>query len=270
MKRSAHTLSITLVCWIISSVPALAKVVAHSVTPPVPVSRYTPFDENPQGLESFELRYDGAPRRVFAYVPRTAGQGKPLPMLVLLHGTGRTGASVAQPWKEMADQQGILLIAPDARHTNGWSHSEDGLDFLLEVMQAAAARYPVDGRRLYLFGHSAGGHHALDLATRNSGPFAAIAAHAAALPRPGLIVRALAWTVNKKPLLLLAGTADETVPFAQVQEAADVLAASGFPVELLALEGHNHWYYTIAGFINRRVWNHLQQFTLAEPYRLEK
>jgi predicted esterase len=105
---------------------------------------------------------------------------------------------------------------------------------------------------VYLFGHSAGGGHALRLANADGGPWRAAATHAGA-SRP--------WDARPRPeappLRLYAGALDVTVPPDAVRAAAEALAQSGHRVELVTIPRHDHWYYAIGPRLARDAWSFL-------------
>ena len=80
---------------------------------------------------------------------------------MLLHGSGRNGLSLAEKWKDLASKEGIILAGPDAANPNVWSPSEDGPDFLRDLVENLESKYPINPHRVYLFGHSGGAVYAL-------------------------------------------------------------------------------------------------------------
>jgi poly(3-hydroxybutyrate) depolymerase len=57
----------------------------------------------------------------------------------------------------------------------------DGPAFLYFLIEAVKAKHAVDGRRMYLFGHSAGAEFALTMGLIESEFFAAVAVHSSCL-----------------------------------------------------------------------------------------
>src|SRR5437868_15320386 len=121
----------------------------------------------------------GRKRTYYIFVPGSAA-ATPVPLVVLLHGSGRNGLSLAEKWKDLASAEGFIIVGPDAINTQGWHTPEDGPDFLRDLVEALRAKYPINPRRVYLFGHSAGAVFALDIAMLESEYFAATAVHAGA------------------------------------------------------------------------------------------
>src|SRR6266498_760691 len=101
----------------------------------------------------------GKRRTYYLFVPTAIKE--PAPLIVLLHGSGRNGNSLAEKWKDLAAKEGILLVGPDALDSRGWSIPADGPQLLHELVESLKTRYQVNPRRVYLFGHSAGAVFAL-------------------------------------------------------------------------------------------------------------
>jgi poly(3-hydroxybutyrate) depolymerase len=45
----------------------------------------------------------------------------PMPVMVLLHGSGRNGQIMADAWKDLAAREHFIVAAPDAMDSAGWS-----------------------------------------------------------------------------------------------------------------------------------------------------
>lgn len=208
----------------------------------------------------------GAKQRTYLLlVPETATPEHPAPLLVLLHGSGRNGQSIMDKWKDFGNKGGVILIAPDAIATRGWSVPADGPDFLHDVISEVKAKHPVDSRRMYLFGHSAGAGFALYMGLFESEYFAAVAIHAGGLRADDndIVERA----PRKIPIYMAVGTVDRLVPLEGVRATRDMLAKNGFEVQLIEMKGHDHWYYDLAPTINAAAWEFLKPRRLSEDPR---
>jgi poly(3-hydroxybutyrate) depolymerase len=114
-----------------------------------------------------KLDSQGKKRTYYLMAPDAAKASASAPLIVLLHGSGRNGLSLMEKWKELASREGIIIAGPDARDTAGWQIPGDGPEFIHDMVKALRAKYPINPRRIYLFGHSAGAVFALNL-SRNS------------------------------------------------------------------------------------------------------
>src|SRR5689334_856582 len=125
-----------------------------------------------------KIESGGRKRTYYLFAPSSL---KPqAPLVVLFHGSGRDGLSLVDKWKDLAAREGFVIAGPDSRSSNGWSIPDDGPEFIRDLVEALKAKYQLDARRVYLFGHSAGAVFALHLAMRESEYFAAAAVHAGA------------------------------------------------------------------------------------------
>ena len=214
-----------------------------------------------QKSEKHKITIDGRPRTYLA-LPVAPG-GEPAPLLLLLHGSGRDGASIFDPWQSLAKKERIVLVAPDAFNPAGWSFAADGPDFVRQIIDEVTAAGGIDKRRMYIFGHSAGGHHAIDLGLLESDYFAAVAVHAGVLADPGSI---LPRADRKIPVSMWNGLEDTIVPVSAARSTLNTLKTAGFPVLLTEIPRHTHDYYESAGWLNKDVWQALKGATLpADP-----
>jgi poly(3-hydroxybutyrate) depolymerase len=207
---------------------------------------------------------NGKTRAYYLYVPPTIKPGSPAPLVVMLHGSGRVGMSLVEKWKDLAKKEGIIIAGPDSSDTQGWGYPKDGPDYLHDLVEELKTKYPINPRRVYLFGHSAGAVFALQMSLMESEYFAATAIHAGALPPGQDDVIDLA--KRKIPIFIQVGDSDQYFPLKFVRNTRDVLNARGFSVELTEIPGHDHWYYDLAPKINLKAWEFLKTRELnADP-----
>ncbi len=209
--------------------------------------------------QKLALTFEGKPRTYYVFVPNAVKEHAP--MLLLLHGSGHNGMSLIDPWKDLSTKEGIVLVAPDSSDSSQWNQTADGPDFIHAVVEAAKAKYAVDPRRVYLFGHSAGAVYALYLAAVQSEYFAATAIHAGALLQSDF--GAIDVATRKMPIGIWVGTNDPYFSTALVRATRDAFDSRGFSVQLTEIPGHDHNYYAVAGKINPPIWDFLRANTLA-------
>jgi polyhydroxybutyrate depolymerase len=140
------------------------------------------------------LPVDGLKRSYRIYVP--AHMATPAPVVFALHGGGGSGSGMELITKagfnRIADREGAIIVYPDGVGRN-WNDgrsdvnsraSKENLDdvgFLKTVLQAVAARYPVDTKRVFATGISNGGFMSFRLACDAADTFLAVAPVAAGL-----------------------------------------------------------------------------------------
>lgn len=209
---------------------------------------------------------NGKTRAYYLYVPSTAKASAPL--IVMLHGSNRTGVTLVEKWKDYAKKEGIILAGPDATDLRGWASPQDGPDYLHELVEELKTKYPVNPRRVYLFGHSAGASFALHMSLMESQYFAATAIHAGALNAEGMDLIELA--KRKIPISIQVGDSDEFFPLKIVRATRDALKTAEIPVELVEIKGHDHWYYDQAAKFNQTAWEFLKKYELQSDPQFQK
>lgn len=221
-------------------------------------------------IEKLSFGSGGSTRTYYQFVPARAGND-PAPVLLLLHGSGRTGKSLVDPWLPLAKSEGIVLVAPDASDPQAWRIPQEGPAFFHDLMEIVRISENVDEHRMYVFGHSAGARHGLSLGLLESEYFAAVAVHAGDI---GQQEEALLDVAPRKiPMAIWVGTNDSFFPVSVVRRSRDVLNAHGFNTQLTEIRGHTHDYYGYASGINTQIWAFLQQHKLAvdpkyQPYQV--
>lgn len=203
-----------------------------------------------------KLTFDFAGRTRILYVvlPERA---EPMPLVVLLHGSGRNGEIVAQAWKDLAMREGFMIAAPDAFESSGWGSLVDPPEFFPAIVEQVNAIHPVDASRVYLFGHSAGAAYALFLAVVDSNVFAATAIHAGALQASpaGLFEQA----ERKMPIAIWVGDRDPFFPVDEVERTRRLYVTNGFDIKVHLIPNHDHNYYVISDEVNAKAWDFLKE-----------
>jgi len=217
------------------------------------------FDYRPTVAESERRRFvhAGLERSYYRFVPKR--RQNPVPVLIALHGAGRTGASMLDSWAPLAAQHGFVVIAPDGINQD-WDMRRDNLGFIQALVQQVATQEGIVAGPWYLFGHSSGGKLAIVLAAQNPQTFARVAAHAASLPKPP--AAAVPLPAKQPALAIFLGDNDAIFSIASARDTTRWLDARGFDARLFVLQRHNHWYYADAPRINETVWAFLKPASL--------
>jgi poly(hydroxyalkanoate) depolymerase family esterase len=124
------------------------------------------------------------------YLPAGCSSRDSLPLLVMLHGCRQDAALFAAGTRmnQLADRERFVVLYPEQlREANAFScwnwfdsTAVDGAGeagMIAQLTRTAIDRYPVDARRVYLAGMSAGGAMACTLAIHHGKLFAAAAVH---------------------------------------------------------------------------------------------
>jgi phospholipase/carboxylesterase len=131
-----------------------------------------PTEEAPApGLRKLGL---GGARDGLLYVPSGYRADRPAPLVVMLHGAGGNAEGALAPLRALADEAGLLLLAPESRGRT-WDLLLEGLGpdvaFLDRALGQVFARYAVDPARIALEGFSDGASYALALGLANGDLF---------------------------------------------------------------------------------------------------
>ena len=173
-----------------------------------------------------------------------AGEG-PFPTILALHGWGASAHDLLGLAPYLHGGQALVLcpqgpfgfeIGPGVRGYGWFPLGDRGLDpvefrkgaaALRAFVDEALARYPVERRKVVALGFSQGGVMAYDLALRDPGRFAGLAALSAWLPKPLSDSIPLLPEHAGMPVLVQHGTADPMIEVARARESRDLLAARG-------------------------------------------
>lgn len=200
--------------------------------------------------------YAFAPEKVFA---DPKNPGAPAPLLLLLHGSGRDGMSQIEQWQALAEQEGLALAAPNSLNSLEWDTFVDGPEFLHAIVEAMQEKYPIDSKRIYLFGYSAGGVFALYMGVMEPQYFAAVGAHAGVMRED--FHSGMEMMGRKLPLAIWVGTEDPHT-LTMVRNAQSELNKHGFDAQVFQVKGHYDDYYAVAKDLNPEIWGFLSASSL--------
>jgi TonB family protein len=216
--------------------------------------------------EKQTITFEGKERIYYTFVPEKFSTtpekaAAPAPLLLLLHGSGRDGMSQIEQWQALAEQEGVVLAAPDSLNSREWSMGVDGPEFLHAIVEAMRGKYSIDGRRIYLFGHSAGAVFALYMGVMESQYFVAAGDHAGAMDEH--FYSSLDNVAKRKlPLAIWVGTEDPYFSLTVVRNTQNALKAHGFDAQVFEMKGHDHDYYAVAKDLNPKIWSFLSASSL--------
>jgi polyhydroxybutyrate depolymerase len=124
------------------------------------------------------------------FTPSSYSADTPMPLVVLLHGFGASGAIQEAYFQvqPLAEERGFLYVHPDGtvnqvgdQYWNatdaccGFGSTVDDSAYLLSIIDAVSAEYTVDPKRVFVFGHSNGGFMSYRMACDHADRIAAIA-----------------------------------------------------------------------------------------------
>ena len=212
-------------------------------------------------MVTFESRIDGSVQ-YYALNPARGSGDEPRALVLSLHGASVEATNQAGSY---ADKSWAHLVAPTNRRPFGFDWEDWGRKDALEVLTDATARLNVDPARVYLTGHSMGGHGTWHLGVTYPDRFAAIGPSAGwtsfysygggrrdAEPTPmqAMLARAalpsdtlrLKRNYLQHGVYILHGDADKTVGVAQARTMKKALAELGQNVGYHEQPGAGHWW----------------------------
>ncbi|MFA4975965.1 MAG: prolyl oligopeptidase family serine peptidase [Sphingobacterium sp.] len=222
------------------------------------VSASTPY------RHTFTSEIDGS-LQYFAVNPATGGEKSGDALFFSVHGAGVEALGQAQAYH--AKDWGTL-VAPTNRRPRGFNWEDWGRLDALEVLALAKQTLKPDTQRVYLTGHSMGGHGTWFLGATYPDKWAAIAPCAGyptlkgygsadgLIPEKGrnemenILLRSsnqsdvIAYTSNYKPLgiYVLHGDADRTVPISYARQMRNILGEFHPDFSYYEYPGGSHWY----------------------------
>lgn len=159
-------------------------------------------------------------RRYLLRVPDGHDPARPAPLVVVIHGFLQSPAHQREMsrWDELAAVEGFLTVYPLgsglpphwSSHEPGASSAatQDQVQFIADLVEEVAGRYPIDRRRIYASGMSNGGGLACALACELPDTFAAVGSVAGLYTYPADGPA----TGRAVPLIAFHGELDRIVP----------------------------------------------------------
>jgi phospholipase/carboxylesterase len=179
---------------------------------------------------------DEPDRDGFLYIPRGYTPDTAAPLLVMLHGAGNTSQSTAYACP-LADEFGIILLAPDSRDDRTWdgvlrSWGPD-VEFIAKALRLTYDRYNVDRRHVGVGGFSDGASYALSLGISYGDQFGKIISMSPGVMEP--------IEARGKPKIFIShGIADHVMPIDQTsRQFVPKLKSLGYDVTYREYEGRH-------------------------------
>ena len=145
------------------------------------------------------------------YIPTRYTPDKPAPLVLMLHGAGGSARGALRPFRELADDAGLVLLAPESRSTTWDAIRGDynvDIAFIDRALTSVFQRVAIDPARLTIEGFSDGATYAIGVGLTNGDLFRRIVAFS-----PGFL---LPMEPHAKPRLFIShGTRDQILPIDQ-------------------------------------------------------
>jgi dienelactone hydrolase len=199
----------------------------------------------------------GTPREIPAELFRPVGDG-PFPAVVLLHGCQGVSDTTRQ-WGRWFSQHDYVALVIDSWTPRGIGRaclasepelpSTERFDDSVGALRLLRGLSFVDGARVGTMGWSSGGVFAM--AVINGGSLARASARGVTMPEPGYRAavaiypggcQSLASEAVVKPLLVLAGEADDWTPARFCVEMVEAMRGKGAPASIIVYPGAFHYF----------------------------
>jgi len=170
------------------------------------------------GEFSGKLLYQGQLRTYYLHIPRSYKPDRPMPLVLVFHGSGGSGRSIANVthFNDLADKKGFIVVYPDGINhhwIDGGVFSAQGNDvsFVALLIDHIMRIRNIDRRKIYATGFSNGGMLTQALACKLSDRIAAFASVAATLSAN---LESTCQPKTPVSVLMIHGTGDHSVPYA--------------------------------------------------------
>lgn len=195
-------------------------------------STAAPFESEAGGL--LRLGLSGSDRDGVLYLPPGLGVERAAPLLLVLHGATGSGRQAIRRLERLAEQRGVVLLAPDSRAYT-WDivlgRFGPDVEFLDRALARAFALRKVDPARVAIGGFSDGASYALTLGLANGDLFSRVVAFS-----PGFVAEVAR---RGSPRLFVShGTHDEILPIESCgRRIVNDVRRLGYDVRFLEFDG---------------------------------
>ena len=185
----------------------------------------------------------GSGRDGLLYVPAGYDASEKVPLALTLHGAGGNARSGISHFLHLADEVGVVLLAPESRGRT-WDVLVGGygpdVEFIDLALDRAFARLALDTRRLAITGFSDGASYALSLGLTNGDLFTRVIAFS-----PGFMVPAT--KRGMPPVFVSHGTRDGVLPIGRCsRRIVPQLDREGYDVRYREFDGPHTVPYSVA------------------------
>ena len=206
---------------------------------PPPAEATAPPSPPTTGLRPLGL--GGASERDgLVYVPPTYDAFQPAPLALMLHGAGGDARGGISPFLHLADEAGLILLAPQSRGRT-WDVLGGGsvlgggfgpdVEFIDRALRETFNSLAVDAERLAVAGFSDGASYALSLGLTNGDLFTHVVAFSPGFSAP-------AERRGKPPVFVSHGTNDHVLPIVRTsRQIVPQLEREGYKVTYREFDG---------------------------------
>jgi phospholipase/carboxylesterase len=175
-------------------------------------------------------------RDALLYVPKSYRADVPAPLALLLHGAGQAADELIEPMQPLADETGMILVAPNSREAS-WDirYGAFGADvvFINTMLERVFDEVRIASSRISVCGFSDGASYALSIGLANGDLFGHILAMS-----PGFMVNRN--PVGKPKIFITHGTSDQILSIDRTSRVlVPQLKTAGYDVEYHEFDGRH-------------------------------
>ena len=184
------------------------------------------------------------------FVPSSYDSSQPAPLIVSLHGLGRS-----HDWLmgyhgllDQAEANGYIVVTPLGYIRRGWYGSRELDDMqdaqrseqdVMNVLQLMRDEFSVDSNRIYLWGHSMGGAGTYHIAAKYPDMFAGLGV-AAPAPEADAPMNTILNNIKHLPIFVLQGDEDAAVPVERTRAWVAKMQELGMQHVYVEIPGGDH------------------------------
>ena len=184
------------------------------------------------------------------FVPSSYDNSQPAPLIVSLHGLGRS-----HDWLmgyhgllDQAEANGYIVVTPLGYIRRGWYGSRELDDMqdaqrseqdVMNVLQLMRDEFSVDSNRIYLWGHSMGGAGTYHIAAKYPDIFAGLGV-AAPAPEADAPMNNILNNIKHLPIFVLQGDEDAAVPVERTRAWVAKMQELGMQHVYVEIPGGDH------------------------------
>ena len=186
------------------------------------------------GPGTYDIRL-GANRDGLFYVPPALPAASPHPLIVMLHGGGDSARQVVPVLQTIADQFGIIVLAPESQASDSWDILEGAygpdIEFIDRALEVTFGRFTIDANRVAIAGFSDGASYALSVGLMNGDLFGDIFAFSPGFAEP-------VHKIGKPRIFISHGDKDTVLPVENGgRRLAKELGEAGYDVDYREFDG---------------------------------
>lgn len=199
---------------------------------------------------SYEFPATGETIPYAVFVPSTYSENQETPLIVSLHGLGRSHDWLMgyHGFLDQAEANGYIVVTPLGYIRRGWYGSRDIDDMqdaeyseqdVMNVLQLLRDEFNVDSNRIYLWGHSMGGAGTYHIAAKYPDLFAGLGV-AAPAPDLNAPMEEILNKIKHLPIFILQGDNDQAVPVERTRTWVAKMRELGMQHVYVEIPGADH------------------------------